>query len=297
MHRHSLFLIAALASAAHADTRVQLGTGAQYSDGEYGEATNTSAVFVPLYARVSHGAWAFQASVPYVRVSGPTALGELLVDDGGLDSHGGGSHSGSGSGSSDGGSGSSGGSGGSGGGSDDTPPPSPPPGADPDRDVAGLGDTSLSATYSLPRIAGSPLYLDLRARVRLPTGSRRDGLGTGATDSALLTELGVDARHGGAYVGGGRRFLGRVAGVERVDGWQAGAGAWWNATRHVTLGVDYDWRDPSTRDGIAPQSVTGYLAWRVNDVWKVELNAGAGLSDAAPDYSAGVTFTWRSGPL
>lgn len=280
----SFFAVAMMAvgSAYAADTRMQFASGIQYSDGEYGETTSTRAFLVPFYVRVMRGSWAFQASVPWVKVSGPTALGELLDDDGGLDSHGGGSNSGSGSSSGD--------------DDDDNEEPEPPL-PDAARDVSGIGDTSLSVTYSLPRGERSPLYVDLRGRVRLPTGSRRDGLGTGATDYALLTEVGLETGHGGAFLGGGRRFLGQVGGVERVDGWQATAGAWWSASRHVTLGVDYDWRDPSTIGGIAPESASAWIAWRINDVWKIEINGGAGLSDAAPDYSAGVTFTWRSGPL
>lgn len=274
--------------AAGADTRVQFATGAQFSDGAYGDTTHTSAVFVPFSTRVTHDAWAFQISVPYVSVSGPTALGELLGEEGGFDSHGGGSNSGPGS--------TSGGSDGGSGGSDENPPPPPPP-ADPNRSVSGIGDTSLTATWFAPRAADSPLYFELRGRVRLPTGSRSDGLGTGATDYALLGEVGLDGIDRGVYLGGGRRFLGRVSGVQRVDGWQTSAGAWWSATRHLTLGVDYDWRDSSTSGGVAPQTITGYVAWRVNDVWKLELNVGAGLSDAAPDYSAGLMLTWRSGPL
>lgn len=281
MSRQLFILTAALMAggAAHADTRLAFASGLQYSDGEYGETTSTRALFVPFRARLTQGAWAFQVSVPWVRVTGPTSLVELLDDDGGLDSHGGGSNSGSGS-----------------SGGDDDENPEPPP-LDPDREVSGMGDTSLSVTYSLPRDERSPLYADLRGRVRLPTGSRRDGLGTGSTDYALLTEIGLEARPGGAYLSGGRRFLGPVDGVERVDGWQAGAGAWWNASPHVTLGVDYDWRDPSTTEGVAPESASAWIAWRVNDVWKIELNGGAGLSDAAPDYSAGISFTWRSGPF
>lgn len=284
MSRHlPSFTVALLVAGAAqaADTRIQFASGVQFSDGEYGETTSTRAFLVPFYARVMTGSWAFQASVPWVKVSGPTALGELLDDDGGLDSHGGGSNSGPGS---------------SGGDDDDDDDPEPPA-PDAERDVSGIGDTSLTVTYSLPRGTRSPLYVDLRGRVRLPTGSRQDGLGTGATDYALLTEVGLETRGGGAYLSGGRRFLGQVSGVERVDGWQAGAGAWWNAARRVTLGVDYDWRDPSTAGGIAPKSAGAWIAWRINDVWKIELNGGVGLSDAAPDYSAGVTFTWRSGPL
>lgn len=271
-----------LCAAAHADdTRLQLATGAQYSDGEYGETTHTRALVMPLFARVSTGAWSFQLSVPYVNVRGPAALGEVLDDDG-LDSHGGSSNSGSGS---------SGGGGDDGGGDDD---PSTPPADPAKRDVSGIGDTSLSVAYQFSELGGTPFYLETRARVRLPTGSRRDGLGTGATDTIVSSELGFERPRGGAYLSGGRRFLGQAGDVERVDGWQLGAGAWWNVNAHAELGVNYDWRDASVRGGDAPRFAEGWFAWRFDDVWRIEINAGTGLSNASADLAAGFMLSWRA---
>jgi hypothetical protein len=264
--------------------RVQLATGAQYSSGDYDEASSTSALVIPFYMRVSRSNWSLQLSAPWVSVDGPQALTELLDDNGGL-----GSNSGSGGG------------GGASSGSDDDIDDEPddddlppdPTGDTASRSTSGAGDVSLTAGYSFDRIAGSPIYLDLRGRVRFPTGSRRAGLGSGTTDYAARTEIGYAGRRGGVYLGGGRRFLGEVAGVDRVDGWQASAGAWWVVSPHSTLGVNYDWRNASVRGGEAPRFVEAYAAWYLSDVWKLEINGGAGLSAASPDYAAGFTLTWR----
>lgn len=131
--------------------------------------------------------------------------------------------------------------------------------------------------------------------MRLPTGNQQEGLGAGATDYAALAEFGYAGRRGGAFVSGGRRLSGQVTGLERVDGWQAGAGAWWTVTPHVTLGANFDWRDPSVRGGVSPRFAEMYAAWYVNETWKLEINGGAGLSGASADYAAGFTLTWRGG--
>ncbi len=283
----AVFLLAGT-GLAHADSQLTLATGAQYSDGNYGDTAKTNAFVVPFSARITFGSWSVQASLPYVTVRGPANLGELLDDSGGRGSNSGSGSSGSdGAGSDDTGSGDGGDDGGS------APLPPVPTAFPDDRSVRGIGDASLSASWSLDALAGSPIYLDLTGRVRFPSGSERDGLGVGATDYFALTEVGFSAGRGGVFVSGGRRFLGNTTAAQRVDGWQAGAGLWVAAGPHVTLGLNYDWRDASLAGGTAPRFIESYLAWRLNDVWKIELNGGVGLSNASADMAAGISFSWR----
>ena len=276
---------------AYADTRVQASSGLQYSDGEYGETTSTSALVVPFSVRATFGAWSIRASVPYVMVDGPADVSEIIDDSSGRGTSSGSGSSGSGSGSGTSGrDGSGSGSGGSGGGDDDDPVDL----VTADRSESGIGDASIALTYSLDSIGDSPAYVDFTGRVRLPTGSEEDGLGVGATDYVALSEIGWDGEAGGAFVSAGRRFLGAVDDIERVDGWQASVGGWINVSDSAVVGAYYDWRNSSVRDGEDPSSVEAYVSWRLNDAWKVEVNGGVGLSDASADYTAGLTLIWRS---
>jgi len=291
-------VVAALAqfNTAAADTRVQASSGLQYSDGKYGETTSTSALVVPFSVRATFGAWSIRASVPYVMVDGPADVSEIIDDSSGRGSSSGSGSSGSGSGSGSGTSGRDGsdsgsGSGGSGGGDDDGEPPVP---SVANRSESGIGDASIALTYSLDALGDSPAYVDFTGRVRLPTGSEQDGLGVGATDYIAVSELGWDGDAGGAFVSAGRRFLGAVDDIERVDGWQASVGGWINLSDAAVVGAYYDWRDSSVRDGEDPSSIEAYVSWRLSDAWKIELNGGVGLSDASADYTAGLTLIWRS---
>ena len=280
---------------AAADTRMQASSGVQYSDGNYGDTTSTSALVVPFSVRASFGSWSIRASVPFVTVDGPADVSEILDDSSGRGSSSGSGSSGSGSGSDRSGSGSgsgSGGGGGDGGGDDDGTGTAT--GIAADRSVSGMGDASIALTYSLDSVADSPVYLDLTGRVRLPTGDEQDGLGTGTTDYVALAELGWDGDPGGVFVSAGRRFLGDADAFERVDGWQASAGGWVNISDSAIVGAYYDWRNSSVRAGEDPSSVEAYVSWRLNDSWKLELNGGVGLADTAADYSAGFTLIWRS---
>lgn len=283
----SLSLVVAVAfggAQARADTRVQVSSGIDYSSGDYGETTNTEILSLPFAARVSCGAWSVRASIPYVTVRGPADVSEIINDTSGSS---GGSNSGSGSSGSGSGSGSSGG-----GGADDGSGGSDAFAAS--RNVSGIGDASVAVTYSFDDISASPAYLDLTGRVRLPTGSERDGLGVGATDYAASAELGWDGDIGGMFVSAGRRFLGEVSDRQRVDGWQASVGTWINAGRRIVIGAYYDWRDSSVLAGADVTSAQAYMTVRLSPAWKVEVYGGAGLSRGNADYNVGMTLTWRT---
>lgn len=263
------------AFAAQAETTVDLSTGVSYSSGEYGDTTSTDVFVVPLSAKVRSGQWTFKASVPFLRIDGPADATVVLDDNGG--SRGGGD-SGSGGRDHPEDDGSNGGGGTAGAG----------------RNESGIGDTSLSATYAFDAIGGSSTYVDISGRVRLPTGDEDKGLGIGATDYGLTTEIGIDKDGGGGYLSFGRRFLGSVSGLQREDGWQAGVGGWFNATERTSLGVGYDWRESSTATGTDPAEIYAYVSVKMSDAWRVNVNASAGLNDASSDYGAGVTLTWRA---
>lgn len=275
---------------AQAQTRVDLSSGATYSSGDFGGTEDTSVLIVPFAAKVTTGHWSLRASVPYVSIRGPADVRVVIEGDSGRSSNSGsGSSGGAGSGSASDSRGR--GSGGSGSGGGVTPPTGA---AVQNRTVSGLGDTSLSATYSFNSIADSPAYLDLVGRVRLPTGDETKGTGTGATDYIVQTELGLDMDSGGAYISGGRRMLGQVAGFQRVDGWQAGAGLWANVGRKTVAGLYYDWREASTPTDEDPRELGLYVIVRMTRSWKIELDAGGMMSDTGPDYTAGLTVFWRA---
>jgi hypothetical protein len=286
---------AALCSA-HATqaARLQLTTGVDYSNGEYGQSVATHTFVVPFAARVTFGNVSVRAAVPYIRVRGPADVSPAIEDSGGARS------SNSGSGSSGGGSESrdSSGSGRSGSGSESSGSGSSTSGSttlfSSDRSESGLGDATLAVAYSFNDIASTRLYIDITGRAVLPTGDDLKGLGNGTSDYAALTEIGWDGRGGGIYVGGGRRFLEANAGVDRLDGWQLSAGFWRNTGRITVVGMQYNWRDASTLGGIDPSSIDAYLTRRLSTGWKIEVSVGAGLSDADADYAAGLNFTWRS---
>jgi opacity protein-like surface antigen len=259
-------LLCSVVSIAHADARVELSTGTEYSTGDFTQNVRTSVWYTPLGARVSLGNWSFRATVPYVSISAPADAIVLLDDDPtGVAGSGSGHRTEAASGQ-----------------------------RMQIRTVSGIGDSPLAVSYSFNDLNGSPFYADFTGRVRLPTGDAERGTGVGATDYGFQGELGIDTGVGTVYVNGGRRFMGHVSGLQRVDGWQAGVGASLNVGRRTILGTYYDWRDASERDFPQPREVGIYLSVRMSRAWKVRFDASTSLEENGPNSTVGMMLYWRT---
>lgn len=160
----------------------------------------------------------------------------------------------------------------------------------------GLGDTTVSVERAFRHIGGSDAYIEVSGRVRLPTGDEERGLGVGAVDYSVVTEAGVSSRSGGFNLSVGYRFLGQSdEGPERQDGLQAGVGAWLPVGRRTRIGVYGNWREASVEGNDDPANAGAYISHRMNQRLRVTFTASSGLSDASPDYMAGVRFSWLPG--
>ncbi len=73
----------AFASAAQAETRVSFATGVDYSNGDYGGADETEIISIPLSARVSSGNWAVRVTIPYLHVTGPADIADIIDGESG----------------------------------------------------------------------------------------------------------------------------------------------------------------------------------------------------------------------
>jgi len=64
-------MIVVSAPAVAGDSNFSLTTGLDYSSGKYGGTQSTDILYIPLTGRYETGRWAFQLTVPYVRITGP----------------------------------------------------------------------------------------------------------------------------------------------------------------------------------------------------------------------------------
>lgn len=287
--------------------------GANYSEGKYGDTATTKVVSAPVAIKYRKGGFSIRLSVPWVHIDGPGSIldtpqgrdagfGDLSSGDdsssggsGSDDSSGSGSGS-SGSGSDDSGSGGfgSGGSGSSGGDDDSgsggiiTPPV---PGAPISNSRGGLGDVSVALGYSLE--LGRSTWLDLGARVKLPTASRAKRLGTGKADVTISGDLVQDIGSFSLFAGARYRFLGKPAGSALQDTWGASGGVSYRLPGGTIVGADYDWQESATPGRIASSEATGWINFGLSRKLRLQVFASTGFNARSTDFAGGVSLSWR----
>lgn len=159
-----------------------------------------------------------------------------------------------------------------------------------DASATGVTDTTLGARYE--HLIG-PAYLAAGASVKLPTASAERGLGTGETDVGVSGEIGGVGRLS-PYVGAGYDFLGSPEGLPLRDSPFAYAGLDFQATERVALTGQYDYARSPTAELADSHQISGTVRWRVRERVRLDFNAGAGLSDGAPDVSGGLRLVFSS---
>lgn len=157
---------------------------------------------------------------------------------------------------------------------------------------SGLGDTWLTAGYSLP-IDGST-WFDAVGKVKLPTASEAKALGTGTTDFVAQGELLHSFGPVSVSAFGGRRFNGNSDVYELRDVWLGGAGVYVNGER-TTIGLDYDWREGATLSSPEVSEITASLTYKLSDALRLQGYAYTGLADGSPDLGGGLQLLYRFG--
>lgn len=165
---------------------------------------------------------------------------------------------------------------------------------------SGMGDSTVSATRYLVQSDKSGVTWDLGAVIKLDTGDVKKGLGTGAKDYSLQTDLAKNfdklvltgtlgyswlGSPGFVVINGVRENLQfKNVTYGSVDGsYPIGTGA--------RAGLTYFQEQAVEAGGFPQKDVTVYLSMKPSNSTKLRLYVLKGLADGSPDHGVGVTFT------
>lgn len=263
MKRSAAFVALLLAAGmAHAQDGLSFGVGVDYSSGDYGSETTTKILSVPLSAKYVTGDWSFKASLPWMRVEGDANVVPGLGSVVNLNPIGRGR-----------------GNGGGGGGT--TAPTS--------GTTSGVGDLRLAATYSIPM--ESKWGVDLTGNVKIATADEDKGLGTGANDYGAAVDVYRSVGEATTLFGGvGYTVLGDSDFIE-VDSVINGNLGVSQKLGDSSIGVMYDYRQPTSEAADDRSEVTGFYSFPTSDTSKMQVYATKGLTDGSPDWGAGLSFS------
>src|SRR3954469_16534036 len=209
MLKQTFALIAAAAASnamAASDDLLTLGTGLDYTTGNYGSSQSTDILYVPFIAKYESGPWVLKATVPWIRITGPgnvvgAGADRVVLSEGNAPRR---TASGLG-----------------------------------DIVLSGsytlLGDMGLLADRS-----SAPIGLDIGGKVKLGTADEAQGLGTGKNDYSLQADAYKTFGAWTAFGSLGYRWYGDPAGVDLKDVFYGSVGATYRFTRDSSGGLAYD---------------------------------------------------------
>ena len=227
--------------------------GADYQTGDYGGTDDTDIFSIPISAKYSKGPWSGKVSASLIRIDGP----DDVVGGGDSVSV-----------------------------IRDTQTVT-------DRSETGIGDIWTSVTYAVENIPPEQFYLDLTAKLKIPTADEDDGLGTGEVDYTLQADFFKSMDRYTPMATIARKFKGDPSGISLDDVWYLSAGSDYRWDDKNNIGLTLDHQEASSSGGDDALEFFGYWTLKVNRQRSITFYATLGLDDGSPDQGAGVQFTYK----
>lgn len=255
--------------AAHATDGFTIGTGANYSRGNYGTDITTEIWSIPFTATYQSDRWTFGLSIPYVHVrgSGNVIPGTGPVDNTnplgrGLDQLLGNGES-------------------------------PARGTSPSSSSAsGAGDVVATAGYRLLSSADRSFGLVATGKVKFGTADANKGLGTGANDYAVSLDMYKTLGNWTPFGGVGWTNYGSSPYIKLENGIQANAGLDYRVAGNDNVGVAYNHRQRVAVDGVPQSEVTAYWAHKFDNRLRLQGQATGGMTNGSPDWGVGTSVSY-----
>lgn len=227
--------------------------GASYSNGGYGTPRNTNVELALPALSAETGDFKFTASLPYMRISG---RGLVIFDSVGnpivINRH------------------------------SNLPP-----------DVrTGWGDLDLSASYTIPAAILADWEVKISGLTKIPTGSERRHLSTGAMDYGVSVDVSRKFGIWQPFITMGYLMPNQPATFQLYDTASISAGTAVEITDDLVATGSYDWDSASTPLVPASHELFGSLSWVRGDAVTFSGYATVGLSDGSPNIGGGLLVSY-----
>ncbi len=253
-----IFVAMLAAGTTHAqDAALKLGVGASFSTGDYGIGQDTDIWYVPLTASFETGRWNLGLTVPYISITG---TGDVV--------------------------------GGTGAPVVTKKEKKKDPAGTADRTTqSGLGDVVGSVGYALlSGNDGMPL-VELTGKVKFPTASESQNLGTGEFDYTAQLDLSQTFGKVTPFATLGYRIMGDPEGVDLDNIFLVSVGAVYEFSDHLSAGLVLDYGQATTSNADDAVEMSPFVSWSLNDRLALDIYGLFGFSDGSPDSGGGFQLT------
>ncbi len=159
------------------------------------------------------------------------------------------------------------------------------------RTDAGPGDVIASASYAAYEDRCRGFLLDVTVKAKLGTADADKGLGTGENDYAVQADVVSTFGNWRRFAGIGWRAMGDTDTTDFNDPWFGSLGLTYKAGLHTEIGAAWDYRQAILDGGDALSELSLFATHAVKPGLKLQPYVVKGMTDASPDWGAGVLMT------
>lgn len=157
----------------------------------------------------------------------------------------------------------------------------------------GIGDVTLSATYNIFYSNEYRFAIDGIFKLKIPTASYNDGLGTGELDESLQIYSYKGFNDFTLIVGGGYKWLGQPENTQYQNVANGTVGLDYQLSTSTSLGSLFDIRQ-SVFDELENQTeITIYGTHKFSPSWNSQLYVYKGLTSSSPTFGVGTSLNYR----
>lgn len=248
----------------------KFSSGLDYSSGKYGGDEDTDITYIPFSGSYQTGAWTAKVTVPWIRIKGPGGVvgggdGVVVIRP----------------------------KNGNGNGNGPTTTTTTATTGQSTSTESGLGDVWASLKYEMQSFPTDIGYLDLTAKIKIPTADEDDGLGTGETDYTLQADYAKSMGRLTPLLTVAYKIKGDPSGIDLDDVWYLSAGANWRLGSHLNVGASLDFQEASSDGADDALELFAYLSYKVSEVWSLTPYVYFGFTDGSPDEGLGVSVNYK----
>lgn len=156
---------------------------------------------------------------------------------------------------------------------------------------SGLGDIVAAFSYNLIDHAPTGIVFDITTRIKIPTASAKQNMGSGQVDYAIQGDLFKTISKFTLSAAFGYRILGNPSGITFHNVLYGATGAGYQLSPSVTLGANYTMGQSPVRLEDS-RDLTLYLSQRVSNNFRLNAYGIRGFSDRSPDWGGGINLRY-----
>lgn len=159
---------------------------------------------------------------------------------------------------------------------------------------SGLGDIVLRGRYYVLQERDYLPLIAITGRLKIPTASASQGLGTGKMDEGIGAELSKSLGEKWlTFLDGGFNVIGRPDGLNLRNQWwyDVGAGYYW--TNNLFTSVYFEEYRSLVSGSQNIRDVFFGANYRASDAWRYNAGVTVGVSNGAPDYAFSLGTSYR----